>query len=62
MSHHDHCGFCTTTPSGVAYCTAYHPDTCPYPARFCAVRDRRDAAMAVGQAHETLLEILVKGF
>jgi hypothetical protein len=61
MTHHDSCGFAAYTTTGISYCTAYHPDDCPYPARFCAVRDRRDAAASIGMPHETLLELLVRG-
>ncbi|TAJ44579.1 hypothetical protein CUJ86_04520 [Methanofollis fontis] len=61
MTEHDFCEHAVRLSSGGSYCDAFYPDTCPYPARFCFVKDRRDAASSVGKPVDTLWESLQKG-
>gem|GEM_PF-4179508 len=62
MARGDECEYAVRTESGTYYCSTGHPDECPYPARFCKVRDRRDAAAALLKPTDTIYELLLRGF
>jgi len=62
MTIRDTCEHACELESGGCYCDTYYPDACPYPARFCRVKDRRDEAASLDQPKDTIWEALSKGF